>query len=341
MTSSLICKTWKKSATSIETLKLVDKTNPVWLYEAKNLKCDSSDWAYYDDKNIFMNHKVTGKFFEFLICYSVHNKAYIKECFPKIEIEEPCFLLGGSDNYYHWLIDYFPRLGALEYHPELSKLPIYMNDKTAGFIKDSMQIAGFDWSRVKIIPAGRIVTLKHAYIGHVPGRPIYDNAEPVWMTPNENMYNIEFLRKHLLKDIAEPKKKKRYFISRENAKFRRCMNEARIFEIAQQHGFEKLFNEGKSFMEQVQSYAEAEAIIGPHGAGFTNMVFSPKGTKIIEMFPLSRKQKFYEVIAKQLDMPYIRLEGPIQRTFLDKGADFGDFVIDENEFAAALKAHGL
>jgi tetratricopeptide (TPR) repeat protein len=331
----------EKIGDEYETLKLVDKSNPVWLYKAENLKCDTSDWAYYDDKNIFMNHKVTGKYFEFLMCYSIHDKAYIQECFPEITIEEPCLLLGGSDNYYHWLIDYLPRLGILDYHPELRDLPIYMNDRPGSFIQDSLKAIGIDPSRIKTVPMGRIATLKQAYIAHVPGRPTYDNGEPVWMKPNPNMYNVEFLRRHFLKDIPEPKKKKRYFISREKAQFRRCINEARIFEIAQEHGFEKLFNEGKSFMEQIQSYAEAEAIIGPHGAGFTNMVFSPKGTKIIEMFPLNREQDFYEVIAKQLDMPYIKLEGPIQRTFPDKSQDFGDFAIDENLFIEALKKHGL
>ncbi len=326
----------EKIGTELESLKCIDNTHPAWLFEAKNLRCYTTDWAYFDDENIFMNHEVTGQFFVFLMGYGIHNHAYVEPDFPQITIEEPCIILGGVDNYYHWLVDYLPRLSILEDHPQLKDLPIYISDRNAPFQWDSFDILNIPRSRIKTVPQGHIAMVKHGYIGHVPGRPMQEGGDPVWMTPSNNPFNVHWLRKHFLKDIPATEKKKRYFISRENASFRRCINEKRLFEMAAEKGFEKLFNEGKSFKEQIASYAAAEAIIGPHGAGFTNMIFSPEGTKIIEMFPKNRTQAFYKTIAEQLNQPYIRLEGYIQRTFADKTPDFGDFEIDENEFKTAL-----
>jgi capsular polysaccharide biosynthesis protein len=77
-------------------------------------------------------------------------------------------------------------------------------------------------------------------------------------------------------------------------------------------------------------------VIGPHGAGFTNCVFVPKRAKIMELFPKNRTLDFYSTIAQVLDQDYAKIEGPIQRTFQDKSADFGDFLIDQDEFTTQL-----
>lgn len=326
----------EKIGTEHDCLKLVDKSHPAWLFEANNLYCHTTDWAYYGENDIFLNHKVTGIFFVFLMTYGINGMAYIQENFPRVTIDEPCLLLGGVDNYYHWLIDYLPRLAVLDYYPHLKDLPIYISDKNAAFQWESFDMLGIARDRIKTIPANHIAQVKHGYIAHIPGRPMYESGEPIWMAPSRNPFNTQWLREHLMKDIPAPTEKKRYFISREHTRFRRCINEARLFELAAEKGFEKLLNEGKNLREQIAIYAQADGIIGPHGAGFTNMTFAPKGTKIIEMFPKNRALDFYSAIAEQLDQPYVRLEGLIQRTFMDKGPDFGDFTIAEEDFKNAL-----
>lgn len=317
-------------------LSRVEGDYPVTLFKATDLNCYTTDWAYFDEQNIALNHKVTGQFFVFLMGYGIRGKAYIQTNYPRLVIDEPCIILGSVDNYYHWLIDYLPRLACLEFYPELSSLPIYISDRTTQFQWDTLAQIGIDRDRIRLIPQNHIAHIKQGYIAHIPGRPMLKNGEPLWMAPTTNIFNAAWLREKFLNDIDDIGEKKRYFISRENAQFRRCINEAHLFRYAEMHGFEKLFNEGKTFQQQVASYACAEAIIGPHGAGFTNMVFAPKGTKIIEMFPKNRTLDFYKEIAQQLDQPYTRLQGLIQRTFSDKGPDFGDFVIDEEAFKSAL-----
>ena len=35
---------------------------------------------------------------------------------------------------------------------------------------------------------------------------------------------------------------------------------------------------------QVRAFAEAECVVGPHGAGLTNLAFAPPGAAVVELF---------------------------------------------------------
>jgi capsular polysaccharide biosynthesis protein len=39
-----------------------------------------------------------------------------------------------------------------------------------------------------------------------------------------------------------------------------------------------------SLADQVELFSEAKVVIGPHGAGLTNIMFAPKGAIVIECF---------------------------------------------------------
>jgi capsular polysaccharide biosynthesis protein len=65
-----------------------------------------------------------------------------------------------------------------------------------------------------------------------------------------------------------------------------------------------------SFSETVNLFNNAKIIIGPHGAGFANMIFSPNNTKIIELMPVSEPNIVYYDVASMLDFDYYCM--PIQ-----------------------------
>jgi tetratricopeptide (TPR) repeat protein len=322
--------------TTFPNFKVIDDTQPVWLFKIENMNCFAWDWAFYDDKNIFMNQQLTAQWNVFLLAHGIHNNAYVEDNFPRITIEEPGILLCGTTNYYHWMIDTLPRLEILKTHPELKDLPIYMNNDVKPFQKESLALMGIAEDRIKTVPGNHVLVLKNMYLPYIPGRPMQEDAQPDWMKPNKNPFIPQWLRQNFLDKISKTTPK-RYFMSRANAEFRRCLNEDEIFAIAQEYGFEKMANEGKSFIDQVAIYASAEAVIGPHGAGFTNMVFSPPDAKMFELIPKGRKLPFFEAIAEELGQTYLSIEGPILRTFNDKSSDFGDFWIDPNLFRTMMQ----
>jgi capsular polysaccharide biosynthesis protein len=62
-----------------------------------------------------------------------------------------------------------------------------------------------------------------------------------------------------------------------------------------------------SFKEQMVLFRDAELIIGPHGAGLTNMVWSTD-TKVIEIFG-SIFKPLYGVLADQIGHEYTYISG--------------------------------
>lgn len=97
---------------------------------------------------------------------------------------------------------------------------------------------------------------------------------------------------------------KRIFISRSNASKRRLLNEDEIFDFLHSYGFEKNVLEKLSFIEQILLFKGAEVIVGPHGAGFTNLLFCQENNLIIELFPESYVNQCFWTIASQKRLRY-------------------------------------
>ena len=49
------------------------------------------------------------------------------------------------------------------------------------------------------------------------------------------------------------------------------------------YGFDTLVAEELTLREQVAQFTNAELVVSTHGAGFTNTLFSPPGTRIVDM----------------------------------------------------------
>ncbi len=75
---------------------------------------------------------------------------------------------------------------------------------------------------------------------------------------------------------------KRIYISRAKDK-RRLLNEEALWPLWEERGFELVFCQDLTTRDKVRLFAEAEVVAGPHGSGFINCIFSPLGTKLIEL----------------------------------------------------------
>ena len=59
-----------------------------------------------------------------------------------------------------------------------------------------------------------------------------------------------------------------------------------------------------SVVEQAMFISEAEAVVGTHGAGLTNIVFCSPGTKVVEIFSPLYCTNSYFVISNQCGLDY-------------------------------------
>ena len=63
-----------------------------------------------------------------------------------------------------------------------------------------------------------------------------------------------------------------------------------------------------SFIDQIAIFNSAKIIVGNHGAGFANLVFCKKNTKIIE-FVDKNTAKIFKKISKDLKLKYFSILG--------------------------------
>ncbi len=77
---------------------------------------------------------------------------------------------------------------------------------------------------------------------------------------------------------------KRIYIARTDSASRRMINEAEVQTLMRANGFTCVVLGGMSIAEQIDLFRGAEIIVGPHGAGFTNLVFCRPGTRVLELF---------------------------------------------------------
>ena len=62
-------------------------------------------------------------------------------------------------------------------------------------------------------------------------------------------------------------------------------------------GFKILKLSELSFLNQITIFNNAKFIVGPHGAGFANLIFCKKNTKILEIKPYNHPGKGYQRIS--------------------------------------------
>lgn len=77
----------------------------------------------------------------------------------------------------------------------------------------------------------------------------------------------------------------RIYISRSRAAMRRVENESEVMSMLEARGFRWVDLDGMPHSEQFSIFSRAAVVVGPHGAGFTNIIHSPPGCVVLDVFP--------------------------------------------------------
>lgn len=103
---------------------------------------------------------------------------------------------------------------------------------------------------------------------------------------------------------------RRLYVSRTAATARRMTNEAAVIDLVAGFGFEIVDPATLDLAGQVQTFADAACILGPHGAGLVNAAFAPPDADLIELRPLNRPEQSpmanqsFRRLAALMGLPY-------------------------------------
>ena len=216
---------------------------------------------------------------------------------------------GGNENYWHWMFDCLARIFIIEKIFKLNEFDfILVPDKKYRFQIETLKLLGIEKKSIsskkyKHIFSDNVAATTHPWQYSKIAHKDIENI-PKWISLS--------LRKRFLKHRSNKRFYKKIYIDRSDSKFdqRKITNEVEIKKFLIKNKFKILRLSDFSFIDQIGIFNSAKIIIGNHGAGFANIVFCKKKTKIIE-FVDKNTAKIFRKISKDLDLDYKSLTGKI------------------------------
>lgn len=207
--------------------------------------------------------------------------------FNTLELEAGVMLSGAASvEFGHWMPEYLCRLRALSRHETFASLPIIVD---AG-----MPTSHYDYLRrvvsneLVVLPPDTALHCKRLLIAPTP------SFYPMHLTPDHQVPGFEqgpfspacfgFLRDRVQANLPPLKAPgRRLYLSRRNRKWRLMTNDSEIAAFLEARGFETIYPEDLTFEQQVRLFQEAEAIVGPNGSSWINLIFAAPSVKVLVM----------------------------------------------------------
>ena len=177
-------------------------------------------------------------------------------------------------NYYHTLVENFPRLYLLHKEPWASIPEIKLLLTGGPSPLEAFLLKEMCPPNVVIHPidTGRLYRTETFILPSFLGR----SGRP--LLPGEY---LDYFCGRLLPD-RPPRRNKRIYVSRQSAGTRRLLNAK---DIVDRFGLEAYQLETLDFQTQIKLFYDAELVVAPHGAGLANLIFSPPKTSVLELYP--------------------------------------------------------
>jgi capsular polysaccharide biosynthesis protein len=107
-----------------------------------------------------------------------------------------------------------------------------------------------------------------------------------------------------------------------------------VWKFLQKRGFTKIKLTEINFKNQVGLFNHANIIIGAHGAGLSNMIFSKSETKVIEIKPEYHVNDFFPRLSKINNLNYNKIVSKDLKLNIENKP--GDIFVDLNDIAELI-----
>lgn len=222
--------------------------------------------------------------------------------------------------------------------PRLCRAVAELSDQEKSNACIALPFSKGDWARQLVeligIPRERqIDTLTENFGLTKDGVAISVNSQPgVWAGPHD----FAQLWRALPRSIPQSGTK-RYFIQRKGS--RKLMHEEKLYQAIKEFGFEIVEDKARTVEEQMHLFRQAECVVGPHGAGLSNLLWGPHSVKLLEVQSISWILPSFRILsairASSYHLMVDRTHGGEAR--IEEGSNYGDLSIDPVLFVRAVQ----
>lgn len=191
-----------------------------------------------------------------------------------------------SRNYGHWFCEFVPRMLCYNDPRCPDGIPLCIDDHMPGA---HAEILGLLDTRDRPVIALPPRPVAFGLLGMAPvptffpfdmkpGRPFYDT---VWPADVFGAIRQQILDRARARGALSGRTDRRLFISRKAFTQRALVNEAEIAERLRPLGFEVIYPETLTFLEQVEAFHSAELVVGSSSSALSNALFCRPGCRIL------------------------------------------------------------
>lgn len=244
------------------------------------------------------------------------NLALVRTSQPE-HIEKGILISGCNElNYYHWVLEILSQLQFIEELPgQYADYPILISMSSQKILSIKTLIESFGIQRPFIYLASLTAyKVDDLLLISAPNNLIPNIKGTAWNVA-ENSFarheSIMFLREKALalsRRTTQNALPKRVFLARKG--FLRNYNQVEIMAQCEAHDFVSVYMEDHDVSQQIAIMANAEIIVGPTGAAWTNIIFASAGAKALcwmaqEWGALSCYSNLAAIVGVEMDyIPY-------------------------------------
>jgi capsular polysaccharide biosynthesis protein len=181
-----------------------------------------------------------------------------------------------SQEYYHWFHDTLPRLwGCLKHLPHGVHFLVHSAPRT--YQLESLAMLGIKAEQIILQPPIIDTCVDNLWFSTPAGYTTFGSGGGISAMAAQVRSRVE--------EACTPRiaSNKRLYISRSRASCRRVINEDDLMPILTKHEFRLVDLEDYPFHHQVELCGNAGILVGPHGAGLTNLMFMKRPGRIGEI----------------------------------------------------------
>ena len=196
-----------------------------------------------------------------------------------LQIQEPVVVCHPA-GYYHWLLEVLPNLlFAISWFPGIK---IVLPEQCPDYVLDGLATALGPEASERCLFCSNPVRVGTLVMPQYHTQPEFTDPHVVELLRSQ--VKAKVVREGISGAGACPPGRKIY-VSRRKSRRRRLAGEDLLEERLQERGFDILHCDELSFPEQIRAFHDADTVVGTHGAGLSNLVWSQPPCRVIEIFP--------------------------------------------------------
>lgn len=226
----------------------------------------------------------------------------LKNQTSNIKTLQKSFIIGNDENYYHNLILYLPKILFLINNTNLiNKVDniVFNKNLPKKFIKFIDEILKLKKIKKNLILINeKLYLFENSFCPTILGR--------AYKIPK----NINFLEE-IGNELTTGKDEinddyQRIYVSREDSNTRKILNEDALIVFLKEHNFKIIILSKLDLLSQIKIFKKAKLIVGYHGAGLANLVFSKSPARLIEIHPntIDDVRQHFKIISKHKNIEH-------------------------------------